>query len=78
MPRITPQPAKKLIKVFEKAGAQYERQTGSHVIMWKDGCNRPLVIPLHPGGDVDEGIISGLIKTAGITREKYFRLLKKV
>ena len=78
MARITPQPCEKLVKVFEKAGARFERQTGSHVVMWKDGCKRPIVIPCHKGRDVDEGIISHLIKTAGMTREQYFKLLKKV
>jgi len=43
--------------------------------MSKPGVNRPIVIPKYDEVDVD--IIKSNLRTAQISREKYFELLKK-
>lgn len=53
-----------------------DRQRGSHIVMVKDGVNRPVVIPKM--NDVKVGIIRANMRTAGMTLEKYFELLEKV
>ena len=45
MPKLTPIPASKLRKVFEKAGFQCVRIEGDHFVYTKQGIIRPVVIP---------------------------------
>jgi len=55
-----------LIKAFEKAGFYIVRQSGSHVIMYKEGLPRPFTIPKHPN-ELKKGLQNKIIKEAGIT-----------
>lgn len=73
MPRITPVHYRRLICVFEKAGFQYDRTKGDHLIYGKSGIIRPLVIPMY--GQVNLFIIENLLKTAKMSRDRYFQLL---
>jgi len=73
MPRLTPQPYEKLICVFKKAGFLITGQGASHIKMSKTDLLRPLIIPQYP--DVGKDIISGLLRTAKMSRDEYFRLL---
>lgn len=75
MPKITPISAYKLQKVFEKAGFQCVRTEGDHFVYTKKGIARPVVIP--NWNDIPVFIIKNNLRTAGITREEYFSLLKK-
>jgi predicted RNA binding protein YcfA (HicA-like mRNA interferase family) len=45
MPKILPVPAKRLRKVFERAGFTCRRIEGDHYVFSKPGVKRPLVIP---------------------------------
>lgn len=76
MPRITPVHYKKLIKVFEADDWQYNRTKGDHFIYVKPGCKRAVVVPKRK--DVAVYIIKSNLRTAGISRKRYFELLKKV
>ncbi len=67
MPKIVPIPASRLRKVFEKAGFKCVRI---------EGITRPVVIP--DWKEVPVFIIKNNLRTAGITREEYFLLLKEV
>ena len=73
MPRLTPQPYRKLVRVFEKAGFIVERTRGSHIIMNKPGVARPIIIPKYDEVDVD--IIKANLRTAQLSRKEYFELL---
>jgi predicted RNA binding protein YcfA (HicA-like mRNA interferase family) len=74
MPRLTPQPYHELIRVFKKAGFSIKRTRGSHIIMSKPGIARPIIIPKYDQVDVD--IIKANLRTAKISREEYFALLR--
>jgi predicted RNA binding protein YcfA (HicA-like mRNA interferase family) len=76
MPRITPIPAKRLKRVFEKAGFKCDRTEGDHFVYTKRGVIRPIVIP--DWQEVPVFIIKNNLRSAGISREEYFRLLEKV
>jgi predicted RNA binding protein YcfA (HicA-like mRNA interferase family) len=67
MPKITPLPASKLRKIFEKAGFRCERIEGDHHVYIKEGIARPIVIPNWP--EVPVFIIKNNLRTAGIKRE---------
>lgn len=76
MSGIKPISARKLRRVFEKAGFNCVRVEGDHFVYTKKGVIRPVVIP-----DWDElpvFIIKNNLRTAGITREEYFSLLDRV
>ncbi|NLN38255.1 MAG: addiction module toxin, HicA family [Smithella sp.] len=74
MPRITPIHWKVLECIFLKDGFVFERQVGSHRSYSKLGVSRPIVIPTYT--EIDENIIKSNMRTANMTREKYFTLLK--
>jgi len=76
MPKIVPVSASKLRKIFEKAGFKCVRIEGDHYVYTKQGVMRPVVIPDWP--EMPVFIIKNNIRTAGISRERYFQLLEKV
>jgi len=65
-----------LEKVFLAAGYQFARQEGSHRSYVKPGTSRPIVIPTY--AEVPVAIIRNNLRTAGISRDEYFRLLEDV
>ncbi|GKT10890.1 type II toxin-antitoxin system HicA family toxin [Desulforhabdus sp. TSK] len=76
MPRITPLPAKVLRRLFEKAGFECVRSEGDHFVYTKKGIMRPVVIPDWP--EIPVFIIKNNLRSAGISREEYFRLLENI
>jgi len=75
MPRIAPIHWRALERVFLKAGWRLARQEGSHRSYVKKGIARPVVIPAYE--QVPVSIIHANLKTAGISRDEYFRLLEE-
>ncbi len=73
MPRITPVHWKVLERVFLAAGFRFARQEGRHRSYIKPGVARPVVTPTYE--QVPVAIITNNLKTAGISRDEYFRLL---
>jgi predicted RNA binding protein YcfA (HicA-like mRNA interferase family) len=73
MPKFTPVDWKTLERIFIAAGFQFARQEGSHRSYTKPGVMRPVVIPAYH--EVPVFIIRNNLKTAGISRDDYFRLL---
>ncbi|MGD8625361.1 MAG: type II toxin-antitoxin system HicA family toxin [Anaerolineae bacterium] len=73
MPRLTPVHWRRLVCVFERDGFTIARQEGDHVIMTRQDCLRPLVIPQYR--DIPVFIIRNNLRTAGMSRERYFQLL---
>ncbi len=72
-PRITPVHWKTLECIFQKDGFVFDREESSHKIYTKPGCLRPIVIPTY--SEIDDDIIHRLMRTAGMTRDKYFEYL---
>jgi len=77
MPRITPIPYRKLVKIFELDGFVVARRKGDHIAMTKPGVKRPLVVKTSPT-DVPVSHIRTNLTTAGMSRERSFELLDKV
>jgi predicted RNA binding protein YcfA (HicA-like mRNA interferase family) len=75
MPRIAPVHWKVLECIFKSDGFKFRGQSGSHRIYEKEEIERPVVILAY--NEVDSRIILGLMRTAGMTRDRYFKLLKK-
>jgi predicted RNA binding protein YcfA (HicA-like mRNA interferase family) len=75
MSRITPQHWKTLERVFLRAGFILVRQASSHRVYEKPDILRPVIIPEYE--EIDIAIIQGLLRTSGLSRAEYFRLLKE-
>ena len=75
MPRITPVHWKTLECVFRKDGFAFYRQESSHRSYVKQGILRPVIIPTYKELDID--IIKSNMRTAGMSRDRYFELLKE-
>ena len=76
MPRITQIHWRKLVKILEADGAVIVGQTGDHIELKKAGAKRRLVVPKYK--NIPIFIIKNNLKTAGISRKRYFELLKKI
>lgn len=77
MPKIVPVYYKKLVQVFEKEGFRVSRTKGDHISMTKPGIKRPIVIKTSPHNVAITHIRTNLT-TAGVSRDRYFELLKVV
>ena len=76
MPRIVEIHWRKLLKILELEGAFVVGQTGDHIELKKEGAKRRLVVPKYK--NIPVFIIKNNLETAGISRQRYFDLLKKV
>ena len=76
MPSLHPVHYRRLVALFENEGFRFAPQIGDHLIYTRVGIKRPLVIPMYPS--VPVFIIKNLLRTAGLSRERYFELLESV
>ena len=65
MPKFSPVPYKKLVRVFEAEGFSCVRTEGDHMVFVKPGVPRPVVIPKYSA--VPIFIIKNNLRTAGIS-----------
>jgi predicted RNA binding protein YcfA (HicA-like mRNA interferase family) len=63
----------KAVKAFSRAGWIAARQTGSHLIMVKEGSMVTLSVPMH--SEVDRGTLRKLIGLAGLSVDEFMDLL---
>ena len=73
MPKLSPVSYTILKCIFEKEGFTHVRTEGDHLVFTKPGVLRPVVIPKYKSLPVF--IIKNNLRTAGISRERYFELL---
>ena len=75
MPRLSPVRWQVLKCIFEKNGFRFERESGDHIVLSKEGVLRPVIIPKYKSIGVD--IIRSNMRTANMTRDKYFQYLNE-
>ena len=75
MPKITPAHWKDLLSAFQQYGCQYKRKKGSHHILTYPTAKRAVVIPEY--SEIDVEIIKNNMRTVGMSRQEYFKLLDK-
>jgi len=76
MPRILPTDWRVQLEIFQSYGCQYKCKKGSHHILNYPNAKRAVVIPEYEEIDID--IIKNNMRTVGMTREEYFKLLKEI
>jgi len=74
---LRPLPADKVIKVLVRLCFKPVMQRGSHVILKRED-GKVIVIPVHRGEEIGRGLLSKIIKDAGLSREEFLRLLEEV
>lgn len=75
MSRIVPVHYRKVIRILELEGFTLVRERGDHMIFTIAGVLRPLVVPRYDPLPVF--IIKNILRTARISRERYFELLQQ-
>lgn len=60
---------REVVRVFESLGWEVVRQTGSHIILVKEGEVATLSVPDHR--EVAKGTLRSLIRTAGLTVQEF-------
>lgn len=58
-----------VVRVFESLGWQVARQSGSHIVMVKEGEMATLSVPDHR--EVAKGTLRSLIRAAGLTADGF-------
>jgi predicted RNA binding protein YcfA (HicA-like mRNA interferase family) len=76
MGKITPVHWRKLVKVFQSLGWKIDGIKGDHIILDEETFTRPIIIPR--ANDVAISIIMNNLKTAGISRKEYLKLLTQI
>jgi predicted RNA binding protein YcfA (HicA-like mRNA interferase family) len=74
MPRLPTVTPRQLVQALEKAGFEIDHQTGSHVVLWRASDGARVVIPWH-NHDLGRGLTLRIIKSAGLTRDEFEKLL---
>lgn len=72
LPVIKP---KELVRVLEKRGCIFKRQTGSHRIFYYPGKRIIITVPIH-AKDIKKGLLRSIIKELDLSTEEFLKLLK--
>ena len=62
----------RVVAVLEKAGYVFLRQRGSHMVYGHPETKSIIVVPRHK--EIKRGILRGIIREAGLTREEFLGL----
>ena len=76
MARLPGLSAKDFFKVLQNLGFQKIRQEGSHAF-FRHADGRTTVVPVHPGEELDRGLLNKIIKKdLNISRQEFMKNLK--
>lgn len=71
MPQVT---AAELVRFLLSQGFLEDRQTGSPLTLWHEGCKIAVTVPIHRGRDLGRGLAIRILKDAGFSVEDFLRL----
>jgi len=64
---------KEVVRTFENLGWQVSRQSGSHIVLTKDGEMASLSVPNHK--EVAKGTLRSLIRAANLTIDEFVKAI---
>ncbi len=64
---------KEVVKAFENLGWEFSRQSGSHIVLTKDGEIASLSVPNHK--EVAKGTLRSLIRAANLTIDEFVKAI---
>ena len=65
------------VRVFQAAGYEVTRITGSHHVIAHAGHPFRLSVPVHGNAPLKKGTLRGLIRDAGMTVEQFVALMQR-
>lgn len=74
MPRLPILSGDEFVKAVRKIGYVWDHTEGSHMILFNPNKRR-LSVPRHK--ELGPGLLTNLIRDAGLTREEFIKLLKE-
>jgi len=63
---------KEVLAILQRAGFVIDHQSGSHVILYKEG-QLPVTVPRH-NRDLKRGTLHQILHTAGLTVDEFLKL----
>lgn len=75
-PRLPRVNATQVIRVLEKLGFGFARQSGSHKI-YKDSTGKRVTVPFHAGKILHPKVLKSIIAEAGLATEEFISELKE-
>jgi predicted RNA binding protein YcfA (HicA-like mRNA interferase family) len=75
MPSLPSLSGKQVVKALESFGWQVARQTGSHIIMVKEGHVATLSVPNHK--EIAKGTLRSLIRSANLTVTEFLDAVRE-
>jgi predicted RNA binding protein YcfA (HicA-like mRNA interferase family) len=76
LPKIKPISYVKFCSFLEKKGFKHSRTRGDHIIYVKEGILRPIVVPKYD--KIPVFVILNNLRSAGISRDEYLRIIGKI
>ena len=73
MPKLPHLSGAEVQRTLERLGFQRVRQSGSHVVMKRDG--KGCIVPMH--AEVKIGTLAGLLRQAEVSTEEFMLALRK-
>jgi predicted RNA binding protein YcfA (HicA-like mRNA interferase family) len=64
---------RELVRALQKLGFQFDRQKGSHMILFRESPPTTLSVPDHR--ELDRGTLRAILRQAGVTPDEFQRLL---
>ena len=74
MARLTPLPARRVVRALEKLGFQFDHQRGRHA-SYKHPDGWIVTVPIHPGHDVARGTLREIIRASGVSVDEFMDLV---
>lgn len=74
MSRVPQVTARELIRFLKAQGFVEDRQSGSHLTLWKEPSGPAVTIPMHSAVDIGRGLAVRILKDAGFSVDDYLRL----
>ena len=73
LPRVT---ANEIIKIVEKLGFRFSRQSGSHKI-YKNNEGKRITIAYHSGKNLHPKVVKSILVEAGLSVYEFKKMMKK-
>jgi predicted RNA binding protein YcfA (HicA-like mRNA interferase family) len=64
---------RELVRALQKLGFQFDRQKGSHMMIFRENPPTTLSVPDHR--ELDRGTLRTLLRQAGVTSDEFGKLL---
>jgi len=76
MPRLAPVSWKKFDKFLLFIGCEFKREKDDHRIYWRNGLNRPVVIPRDTALPIF--IIRNNLRVLGLSVDEYLEIMERI